>query len=88
MIDTLGGETVLFDDENVALGLVAETEHRVHGKLRQVGQLVTFADTPGRVQYAPPVAGQHTREIMEWLGYDDDTIVSYRDQGIIAYPDE
>jgi crotonobetainyl-CoA:carnitine CoA-transferase CaiB-like acyl-CoA transferase len=88
VVDTLGGESVLFDEENVRLGLVAETEHRVHGRLRQVGQLVTFADTPGRVQYAPPVAGQHTREIMEWLGYDEDTIVSYRDQGIIDYPDE
>ena len=63
VIDTLGGETVLFDDENVALGLVAETEHRVHGKLRQVGQLVTFADTPGRVQYAATGRGSaHPRD--------------------------
>jgi crotonobetainyl-CoA:carnitine CoA-transferase CaiB-like acyl-CoA transferase len=88
VVDTFDGESVLFDEENVALGLVAETEHRVHGRLRQVGQLVTFGDTPGRVQYAPPILGQHTREIMEWLGYDEDTIASYRDQKIVDYPDD
>jgi len=86
-VDTLDGETVLFDEENVTLGLVAETHHRVHGRLRQVGQLVTFGDTPGRVRYASPVPGEHTREILRWLGYDDDTIASYRDRGIVDYPD-
>ncbi|MFI5053406.1 MAG: CaiB/BaiF CoA transferase family protein, partial [Acidimicrobiia bacterium] len=86
-VDTEDGETVLFDDENLALGLVTETQHRVHGRLRQVSQLVTFSDTPGRVQLAPPVAGEHTVEILQELGYKDDEIVALREQGIIEYPD-
>ena len=86
VVDTLDGESVLFDDETFALGLVAETTHPVHGRLRQVGQLVTFGDTPGRIRYPPPMLGEHTREIMQWLGYDDDTIASYRERGIIGYP--
>jgi crotonobetainyl-CoA:carnitine CoA-transferase CaiB-like acyl-CoA transferase len=86
-VDTNDGETVLNDADNLALGLVAETHHRQHGTLRQVGQLIRFADTPGRIRNAPPVTGEHTVEIMRWLGYDDDTIASYREQGIVEYPD-
>jgi crotonobetainyl-CoA:carnitine CoA-transferase CaiB-like acyl-CoA transferase len=42
--DTNDGETVLFDDELLKLGIVAETNHRDHGRLRQVGQLVRLVD--------------------------------------------
>jgi crotonobetainyl-CoA:carnitine CoA-transferase CaiB-like acyl-CoA transferase len=87
-VDTNDGESVLFDDELLALGIVAETRHRVHGRLRQVGQLVRFSETPGRVEHAPPVVGQHTVEIMRWLGYDDGEIVSLRERDVIEYPED
>jgi crotonobetainyl-CoA:carnitine CoA-transferase CaiB-like acyl-CoA transferase len=86
--DTNDGETVLFDEELVALGVVAETEHRVHGRLRQVGQLVRFSDTPGRIERSTPVTGQHTREVMRWLGYDNPAIDALRDQGVVECADE
>jgi crotonobetainyl-CoA:carnitine CoA-transferase CaiB-like acyl-CoA transferase len=82
-VNTLDGESALFDDENLRLGVVAETEHRDLGRLRQVGRLIRFSDTPSTVFRAPPVAGQHTVEIMQWLGYDDATIGEYKDRGII-----
>jgi crotonobetainyl-CoA:carnitine CoA-transferase CaiB-like acyl-CoA transferase len=82
--NTLDGELVMFDEENRALGLVAETQHAELGRLRQVGNLVTFSDTPGHVHRAPPVPGAHTDEIMQWLGYDAGEIDDYKTQGVIS----
>jgi crotonobetainyl-CoA:carnitine CoA-transferase CaiB-like acyl-CoA transferase len=78
---------VLFDEENVRLGLVTAYTHPVHGTLRQAGQLVTFADTPGRTERPPALPGQHTVEIMRWLGYDDAQLARWAAEGIVAYPD-
>ncbi|HLG66258.1 MAG TPA: CoA transferase [Acidimicrobiales bacterium] len=83
-VSTVDGETVLFDEENVRLGLVAETEHLELGRLRQVGRLIRFSGTPSTVLRPPPVPGQHTTEIMAWLGYDEPTIADYSARGIIA----
>jgi crotonobetainyl-CoA:carnitine CoA-transferase CaiB-like acyl-CoA transferase len=86
-VDSQDGESWLFDEELLRLGVVTEVNHAVHGRLRQVGQLITFSDTPGVSRLAPPVVGQHTVELMRWLGYDDETIMSYREQGIVDFPD-
>jgi crotonobetainyl-CoA:carnitine CoA-transferase CaiB-like acyl-CoA transferase len=85
-VDTQDGESWLFDEELLRLGLVTEVNHAVHGRLRQIGQLINFSDTPGVSRLAPPVVGQDTVELMRWLGYDDETIMSYREQGIVDFP--
>ena len=82
--NTGDGETVLFDAENIRLGLVIEHEHPELGSLRQVGNLIRFSDTPSTVFGPSPVDGQHTVEIMSWLGYDNEAINDYRTRGIIA----
>jgi crotonobetainyl-CoA:carnitine CoA-transferase CaiB-like acyl-CoA transferase len=46
-VDTQDGVSWLFDEELVRRGLVAEVDHAVHGRLRQVGQLITFSETQG-----------------------------------------
>jgi crotonobetainyl-CoA:carnitine CoA-transferase CaiB-like acyl-CoA transferase len=83
-VDTLGGEQVLFNSDNVELGMVAEYEHPIMGSMRQFGELIQFSETPAKVQGPPPVFGQHTREIMHSLGYDDATIDALADEGVIG----
>jgi crotonobetainyl-CoA:carnitine CoA-transferase CaiB-like acyl-CoA transferase len=83
-VNTFDGETVLNDEENLRLGLVADLQHPVAGRLRQAGNLMRFSDTPSIVQRAPLVRGDHTLEIVRWLGYDDTAIDDYLDRGIIA----
>ena len=81
------GETHLFDQELLDLGVIASNHHPDHGQLRQVGQCITFSDTPGRVERAPWTAGQHTVEIMRELGYDDENIARLDKDGVIAVPE-
>jgi crotonobetainyl-CoA:carnitine CoA-transferase CaiB-like acyl-CoA transferase len=83
-INSFDGEKVLNDEENLRLGLVSETQHSTAGKLRQVGNLMRFSETPSIVQRAPWVRGEHTLEIMQWLGYEDAAIDDYTARGIIA----
>ena len=85
-VDTWDGETILFDDELVRLGLVAEYDHPLLGRVRQFGNLISFSDTPGVQERATPMLGEHTREILTELGYDDDAIDDYRARGVVTWP--
>jgi crotonobetainyl-CoA:carnitine CoA-transferase CaiB-like acyl-CoA transferase len=85
-LDSLGGETVLFDADNVALGLVTEYEHPMMGLMRQFGELVQFSDTPGRIGGPPPLVGEHTREILAWLGHDAAEIDALHAEGVVGSP--
>ncbi len=87
-VDTWDGETVLFDDELMRLGIVTEYEHPLLGRVRQFGNLITFSDTPGKPQRAAPMLGQHTKEILAELGYDEATIEDYHSRGIVTWPSE
>jgi crotonobetainyl-CoA:carnitine CoA-transferase CaiB-like acyl-CoA transferase len=87
-VDTWDGETILFDEELVRAGLVTEYEHPMLGRVRQFGNLITFSDTPGKQERATPMLGQHTREILAELGYDDAAASDYRATGVVAWPDD
>jgi crotonobetainyl-CoA:carnitine CoA-transferase CaiB-like acyl-CoA transferase len=85
-LDTLGGEVVLHDADNVALGLVAEYEHPMMGVVRQFGSLVQFSDAPYTAERPPPLVGQHTREILEWLGHDSAEIDALHADNVVGWP--
>jgi crotonobetainyl-CoA:carnitine CoA-transferase CaiB-like acyl-CoA transferase len=86
--DTEAGEAVLFDEDNVRLGLVAEYEHPIVGRMRQYGNLIDFSETPGRIGGPPALCGQHTRDILGELGYDDAQMQALKDEGTVYWPDE
>jgi crotonobetainyl-CoA:carnitine CoA-transferase CaiB-like acyl-CoA transferase len=86
--DTKAGEYQLFDADNERLGLVAEYVQPKIGRMRQFGSLIDFSETPGRVRSAPPMVGEHTREILSWLGYADDDMQALKDEGVVYWPDE
>jgi crotonobetainyl-CoA:carnitine CoA-transferase CaiB-like acyl-CoA transferase len=86
--DTYAGQTVLFDSDNERLGLVAEYEHPIVGRMRQFGSLIDFSETPGRIAGPPPLVGEHTKAILAWLGYDDDQMQTLRDEGTVYWPDD
>ena len=49
--------------------MVAEVNHPIKGKMKQVGIPMKFSETPADVRGAAPAIGQDTQEILQELGY-------------------
>jgi crotonobetainyl-CoA:carnitine CoA-transferase CaiB-like acyl-CoA transferase len=58
------------------------------GHLRQFGSTIDFSETPGLISGPPPRVGEHTREILDWLGVEAARIGALRDSGVVYWPDE
>jgi len=86
--DSKGGERVLFDGDNERLGLVAEYDHSLLGRMRQFGTLIDFSETPGLIHGPPPMVGEHTIEILEWLGIGESDREDLRANGVLYWPDD
>ena len=59
----------------IANDLLIDLEHSQWGKVSQTGILTKFAATPGKIDRAAPLLGEHTAEILaDLLGYSKDRI--------------
>ena len=75
----------VFDDEQVlARDMVVELEHSTAGNIKVTGIPIKLSETPGSVETAPPILGQHTAEALEdWLKLPADEIASLQEQSVI-----
>lgn len=64
--------------------MVVEVEHPVAGRVRQIGIPVKLSETPGRIARPAPTLGQHTDEVLHWLGLDGGAIARLRQAGVVA----
>jgi crotonobetainyl-CoA:carnitine CoA-transferase CaiB-like acyl-CoA transferase len=87
-LESRAGERVFFDADNERLGLVAEYEHPVVGRMRQYGRFIDFSETPSEIENPPPMVGQHTQEILAGLGYGADDMQSLKDEKVVYWPDD
>ncbi|KAG8825424.1 hypothetical protein FRC17_008650 [Serendipita sp. 399] len=67
----------------VARNLVVEVDHPRAGKIKLVGPAVTYNGGRMRIRLPPPYLGQHTREVLEDIGYIDEEIKELMLQGVI-----
>lgn len=64
-----------FDDPHMrARDMLLHIDHPVEGRIPQLGFPVKFSGTPARMHAPPPSLGQHTREVLADLGYNDRSI--------------
>jgi len=79
---------ILDDDPHVdARAMVVEVDHPTIGKMKTLGIPIKLSETPGEVKRAAPTLGQHTREILNELGYSDEQIDSMADERIVTAGD-
>ena len=73
----------LLDDEQVlANEMVVELEHSKAGIIRMAGPMVRMSETPLQPQFASPALGEHSEEILAFLGYTDEAISGFKERGI------
>ena len=64
-------------------GKVVDHPHPAAGQVRMIGQPIELSDTPGRIDRAPPLLGEHTDEVLRAAGYTDDEIRAFRADGVV-----
>jgi crotonobetainyl-CoA:carnitine CoA-transferase CaiB-like acyl-CoA transferase len=63
--------------------MVLEQEHPKAGRVKVIGIPVKLSETPGEVGPAAPLLGEHTEEILHWLGYDAEAIGRLRQAKVL-----
>ncbi|MET8206198.1 CoA transferase [Streptomyces sp. NPDC005373] len=64
------------------LGMVARTDHSLLGAMKVLGQSVNVSGSEGGwLRQAPPLLGEHTREVLTEAGYDQAAVDALLDAG-------
>lgn len=74
----------LFQDEQVsARGMVQEISHPTAGNVRLVGSPLKLSRTPVDIRRHPPLAGEHTEEVLAEIGYTKEEIEEMKAKNIL-----
>jgi crotonobetainyl-CoA:carnitine CoA-transferase CaiB-like acyl-CoA transferase len=64
--------------------MIVPVEHARLGRMEVTGAPVKMSATPSSVRRAPPLLGQHTREVLSELGYAAEEIASLVQEGAVV----
>jgi len=62
------------DRQTYARGLIVQLEHAAIGTAKSIANPIRFSNTPVSYRLPPPLLGEHTREILQSLGYSADDV--------------
>jgi len=74
---------MLADPQVAAREMVVEVQHPKAGATKALGLPIKFGETPGSITRHAPLLGEHTREVLEGLGYSAADIGKLQREGAI-----
>ena len=74
---------ILQDPHVIDRGMVQEKESTEIGNYKTLGTPVQLSRTPGEIRTFPPKLGEHTRSILQSIGYTEDAIHKFIDKGVV-----
>jgi crotonobetainyl-CoA:carnitine CoA-transferase CaiB-like acyl-CoA transferase len=77
-------DAFLDSPEHAAAGLHAHYPHAVYGDLQQIGAFWDFGNLPLALQRPPPALGQHTRQVLQALGFTHNDLERLASAGLVA----
>lgn len=79
-----GYEDLVADPQIAHNGTFVEYVHPTEGRVKTPGFPIKFSMTPSTVERGAPLAGEHTREVLQEAGYPDEAIDRLAQAGVIA----
>ncbi|HKH35769.1 MAG TPA: CaiB/BaiF CoA-transferase family protein, partial [Rubrobacter sp.] len=76
-------QDVFEDPHTLAREMMVEMDHPVEGTVKGLGIPVKLSETPGKIQRAAPLLGEHTEEALIGLGYSREEIADLRERKVI-----
>ncbi len=74
----------VFNDEHVLQrNMLLEVEHPSAGTIKSIGFPVKLQRTPCKIRLPPPYLGQHTKQVLEQLGYASEKIDALKKNNVI-----
>jgi crotonobetainyl-CoA:carnitine CoA-transferase CaiB-like acyl-CoA transferase len=74
----------LIDDEHVqARGIIVEAPDDEAGSVLMHNIIPRLSETPGKLRHPAPVLGQHTRDLLQGMGYSAERIAALAADGVI-----
>lgn len=68
--------------------IICEIEHERAGEMTMVAPPANLSKTPPEIKSPPPMLGEHNREVLAELGYDEEDYERLLDEGVMVDPDE
>jgi crotonobetainyl-CoA:carnitine CoA-transferase CaiB-like acyl-CoA transferase len=75
---------MLADPQVAAREMVLEVDHPRAGRTKALGMPVKFSETRGDLTRPAPLFGQHSREVLDQLGYSAAEIETLRRDGVVV----
>lgn len=72
------------DPQVAARGLLVEVDHPVAGPIRTLAQPMKFSASPPEYKLAPPLLGQHSRDVLADAGFSAEEIAALETAGVLS----